>query len=750
MLKKAIAVLVAVVAMLSAMTQQINDPEKGLRAELAASKPDTSRIRMLIGLAVYYYEYKSGLDSYLDSINAFKKQARQLNETYRIVKFNNQLIFLDAVVYMTEHPDADRKALFLPVIDSCRRTKDVFNEAETWANLAALVGDGPRLLPYRISCLQNSIVLYRQLNEKTLEMNALRFIADMHFQQRKFREAESELLQILTEEKSITSRSVLFTYDLLAAVYLATGEYDKALSYGLKTQVLMGQTGDSAYASPFCFRLATVYKALGKPRQQVEWAKNALNSIGDNSFGNAFNSIRFISTILLDDNRPAEALQFVKEEMAKRKPRTIGDRRLVQQSLASCYTALKRYDEAERSFFELIRLGNEQGFDYTPVEKGLDNFITGKFYFTKGDYNKAGQFLNIALESYGQTGKLDDIKNAHLWLFKVDSAKGNYLSAVNHLQQKEQLQDSAFTVERNQQVEELQIIYETDKKEQDIKILEGRESLAKAEVKQIRISRNWMIAGACMLLVIAGLLYRQSRLRKRNNQVIASKNEQLQHLLSEKEWLVKEIHHRVKNNFQSVMSLLGTQSAYLKTDEAINAINESQQRIQAMSLIHQRLYQSNNLSAIGMNDYIRELVDSLNDSYNDSNRVKFILDIEPVAMDLAHCIPLGLILNEAITNSFKYAFPDRRGLINITLKSRGTDQFFLSIRDNGVGLPAGFNLDHSDSMGMNLMRGLCEELGAQFSIREQQGTQIDIQFANVPDEAIRFTNVEAKRVNNQA
>jgi two-component sensor histidine kinase len=130
-----------------------------------------------------------------------------------------------------------------------------------------------------------------------------------------------------------------------------------------------------------------------------------------------------------------------------------------------------------------------------------------------------------------------------------------------------------------------------------------------------------------------------------------------------------------------------------------------------------------------MIDYIHELVDFLGESYNNDNRVRFNLEIEPIELDLAHCIPLGLILNEAITNSFKYAFPaGREGIIRIELKKSAENKFLLTIQDNGTGLPAGFDVTRSDSMGMNLMRGLSAEIGAAFFIYNEYGTCVVTSF----------------------
>jgi len=157
------------------------------------------------------------------------------------------------------------------------------------------------------------------------------------------------------------------------------------------------------------------------------------------------------------------------------------------------------------------------------------------------------------------------------------------------------------------------------------------------------------------------------------------------------------------------------------------------------------LYQSNNLSAIKMNDYVHELVNSLSDSFDINKNIQFRLSIEAVELNLAHCIPIGLILNEAITNCFKYSFPaDREGVITISLKRISHNSFLLIINDNGVGLPPDFHVNSQSSMGMNLMRGLSTEMGAQFSVSSDNGTRIDVNFTYVPENEVKATPPETE------
>jgi two-component system, sensor histidine kinase PdtaS len=329
-------------------------------------------------------------------------------------------------------------------------------------------------------------------------------------------------------------------------------------------------------------------------------------------------------------------------------------------------------------------------------------------------------------------------------LFVTDSALGDYVGAIRHLKEYDRIGDSVFKIDRNRQIEELQIAYHTAEKDKSIQQLKAKEQLAQLQLRHTKSTRDWIIAAASLLLAIAALLYRQSRFRKKNNGMILEKNNQLQQLVKEKDWLVKEIHHRVKNNFQTVMGLLGTQCGYLNNESSIRAIRDSQQRIQAMSLIHQRLYSTENLSAMSMPDYVLELVDFLRDSYAIGRLVFFQLQIEPVVLDLEYCIPLGLILNEAITNSFKYAFLDaNEGTISISLSQAAPNYLQLTINDNGIGLPPGFNGAQTGSMGMNLMHGLCLEIGASFSITTYHGTQITIGFDYVPESVTAHTTLHA-------
>jgi two-component sensor histidine kinase len=200
-------------------------------------------------------------------------------------------------------------------------------------------------------------------------------------------------------------------------------------------------------------------------------------------------------------------------------------------------------------------------------------------------------------------------------------------------------------------------------------------------------------------------------------------------LLAEKERLLREIHHRVKNNLQVVMSLLNSQADALQDGAALSAIQGSQHRVQAMALIHQKLYQSEGVARIPMQDYIEEVVAYLSDSYGLHHRVRFRMEVEPVELDVTQAVPLGLIINEALTNAFKYAFPNgRSGTVFLSLHQQGEAAYQLTISDDGVGLPQHYDPASSRSLGMTLLHGFSVQLGGQLAITTGQGLRISLVF----------------------
>jgi PAS domain S-box-containing protein len=204
----------------------------------------------------------------------------------------------------------------------------------------------------------------------------------------------------------------------------------------------------------------------------------------------------------------------------------------------------------------------------------------------------------------------------------------------------------------------------------------------------------------------------------------------IQGALREKEVLLKEIHHRVKNNMQVISSLLQLQAQYIEDEDTLSLFEESQTRIHSMALIHEQLYQSEHLDRIDIKPYVENLVANLSQSFGCySNSICINLNLDPISLNIETAIPCGLIINELASNSLKYAFTqNREGEISIDFCKISAQEFHLSIKDNGTGFPEGFDVENTETLGLRLVRMLTRQLDGSLTIDSQCGTCYDIKF----------------------
>jgi len=206
-------------------------------------------------------------------------------------------------------------------------------------------------------------------------------------------------------------------------------------------------------------------------------------------------------------------------------------------------------------------------------------------------------------------------------------------------------------------------------------------------------------------------------------------NEQIKKSLEEKEVLIREVHHRVKNNMQIISSLLNLQTRYVDDKETVNLLKESQNRVKSMAMIHEKLYQSHDLNHINIFDYINSLVKDLFYSYAiPKNQIKPVIEVEEINLNIETAVPCGLIISEIISNSLKYAFPGgREGEVYVFLKYIG-EKFYLTISDNGIGLPEGIDFNKTDSLGLKLVNSLTEQIDGELELDRSHGTKFNITF----------------------
>ena len=405
-------------------------------------------------------------------------------------------------------------------------------------------------------------------------------------------------------------------------------------------------------------------------------------------------------------------------------------------ALATCYEKLNNLNEAEKYMLMAEKLEGPNRLIRGNLLEGYVYYRLGGLYASMKNHKKnryySYKYLSISHDT--------SLRQETYWnLFLADSALGDF-SKLRNLYLYTTLKNKALTAAKNKEVDELNVRYQTLEKQKALELSQAKNLLQLHE--EVTTRRYTLASLGILVMIIVFILMRYMGKQKSNRQLqaqrdeIAQKNAQLEEVIDEKngllatkEWLLKEVHHRVKNNLQMVMSLLNSQTAYLKDVTALNAVMESRYRVNAMSLIHKKLYKSDNASFINMEDYIKDLVLSLKESFNTKLTIYFEMQIEAINLDVSQAIPLGLILNELITNSIKYAFPHTtEDRISITFYKMITDEIALIFADNGRGLPNDFNTKGKDSFGMELINGLTDELGGEISITSENGTTINIIF----------------------
>ena len=206
--------------------------------------------------------------------------------------------------------------------------------------------------------------------------------------------------------------------------------------------------------------------------------------------------------------------------------------------------------------------------------------------------------------------------------------------------------------------------------------------------------------------------------------------ERLRSSLQEKEVLLREIHHRVKNNMQVIYSLLSVQARHAVDPRLAAALSESQQRVQTMALVHENLYRSDDIARIDTATFIDALVCNLRNLYAaDRNRISLRTEVDDVELNLDQAAPVGLIVNELVSNIFKHAFPgEQEGNALVTLKKHGEDRMELVVSDDGIGIPKEMDLEHIDSLGLELITALSDQLRAELHLEREFGTRVRIIF----------------------
>lgn len=707
-----------------------------------------ARVNLLLEIGAYYLNLPGESKQDLSLAMNFKIQASKLAKTLNYAAAEARCMVLEANIIKEggDRPTAEERLNRAISFAAAHKLTDELAEAY-FAKAQLFANEGAELVK-KIGLAEAGLAQYHASGNKKKEADALASLGDFYLVKGDSKRAFKLMDTALVVYMSIGYKELQGLYNTMCINYNQLGDLSKALYYGLLAEKTADEQHDNSLQKSSIYNhLGLTYYNLRKDQLALSYwlkAKKIALSYGDAGYIQTV--VANIATILIRMKRPQEAIAQLKDLVKKYPPTDTQTKLRIPYILFSTYYNMQQYAQAEPYYKQLLN------FHHTlPKDDPNQNYLFIVIIRRLMHYKQFDQ-LYAYLKEYDviSRDKNDYLarSNVQRFWFMADSATGKPWEAITHFKLYKSLADSVAKNAQNKQIATLEIQHETAKKDKDIVLLRQQNVIQQTRIDQEEMMRYVFVGGLLLLLLSIALLASRYSLKIRSNRTLKSQQEEintqndlLRKLLGEKEWLLREIHHRVKNNLQIVISLLNTQSAYLDNEDALVAIRNSQNRMHAMSLIHQKLYQSDNLAEIDMNWYIRELVDYMRECFSTDKQIEFIVDTDVIKLDVAQAVPLGLILNEAISNTIKYAFPDqRKGNVTITFKLVPGNFCELKIADNGIGLPDDFDAESSTSLGMSLMTGLSEQINGELKMKNAEGLSLQVRFKR-HNELLEYTDI---------
>ncbi|MCG2612827.1 ATP-binding protein [Terrimonas sp. NA20] len=766
-----IAVILLTVCNVAAQHSGSNDGD-----QFQINSKDQQQIEQWVKRSWYFIDKSGTKKKDLDSAFAIAQKAAALSNSLHYVKGFNQSTLAASVAKMEngETGFAHRS------LSSLNDTTQVL--MLTYLQKYFLDGESvPKNLDSAVASINTALSIARKKKDYRLELRTYKIALGEILKYGHAKQIEEYKSKALLLKSRVKPEDMIIYYFHVSNYAHRATDDTKSLEFALEGIALSESTNgymlDRLYGM-----LGVAYSGLKQFRNSVEACKKAIElGVKKGDTGNAWILTEYVAHDMSHLHAEDEALQYLEDSKIRMGFSRLKDSIIYYRSIAFVQNHAKRFDEANRAYLAMTRLSETNEVD-DPITY---NHI-GKYYFDTKKYDSARTYLERTLTLKNIT--VSQSIGAYSMLFRLDTVEGNYRSAMFTLMRMRKLQDSAKKNEHKSEMQQLLVQYEAQKKDKDLQLqqqsielltqknalrekdleqtqlnfahertiretnlklsqadaaeksrnlqiqqasitlLQQETSLKQAAINKASFTRDMLIAGAVLLFIILSLVLNRYMLKRKNAAKLSERNEKLEQLVHEKELLVKEVHHRVKNNLHTILSLLESQAVFLQ-DDALAAVQKSQSRVYAMSLIHQKLYKQENTTSVNMEEYLPELLMHLENSFAESRPVVFRKNIEPIQLDVSQAIPLGLILNEAISNSIKYAFPsNQKGLIHVALIREGSSEICLTIRDNGIGLPPNWEKHLNQSLGIKLIRGLSQDIHGECRIYNDKGTTVSIRF----------------------
>ena len=495
-------------------------------------------------------------------------------------------------------------------------------------------------------------------------------------------------------------------------IYKKKGQLDKGMEEDLKASGIMEVLDDKKGMAAAYERICDDLTSQGRLTEAMDYAQKAITICEANQLDDEMvYALTMGGYVKIADNKNKEAFDYFDRALKLARKQHLPEIETADflNNRGNALKRLGRYQEAIKDYGEAFAIAKKSNYQ-NAISATIANL--GEVNLLRGNYKEALAYQLETVRLQERDNDLSNLTENYLHVSDIYEHLRDYKSALAWHKKALVIRDSIASVKSDTAMSKMLTQYETKKKE--VTIASQQKEISQQKKVQ------WMAAGIVFLLagfIIFGII--TYRVRVKRSRLLSAKN-------AENELLLKEIHHRVKNNLEVVSSLLALQSAQIEDVDTKEAMQESKNRVQSIGIVHQKLYQGKNLDAIEMKDYFLNLSESILDSFGAEERVEIDLAMDQLNVDIDTAVPLGLIVNELLTNTLKYAFPHgARGKVSIKLEKRKDNILHLEVADNGIGKSG---ITHGTGFGSQLISLLTIQLNGKMKEEIKNGTHVFFDF----------------------
>lgn len=551
---------------------------------------------------------------------------------------------------------------------------------------------------HRAIKLDSILGLSRNLSRDKINLSTIYKILD---QTNKAKELLQDVI-LYTEKKKFYDLYLIATYNI-SNIYLIDTNYDKGLEFCEKSLKYFNNTEDYDTQARVYMLISKIYSHLKNHKKSLEYSLLGLDMLNNHNMGLIVQSIVFegLCEAYFNLKKEDEGFEYYKKSIEASKKAYSYSGLINPLWIISSYITI-----SETKNEVLLNMVYKDALEIKKISNQLNDMqsyysiqmILANLEYRSNKLKESKVLMQQIIDSsQSKTQKVDieTLDQAYYLLEKINIKNKDYKNAYTNTIERYKIRDSLYDNKYHNQLSSLDVKYQTEKKEK----LFAQQKIATQEqelLTQKANTRNWLLAfGILASLISAFFIWRRYKSEAKAKQIISEQKTQI-------EKLQKEFHHRLKNDFRSINSYIGLVQRQFTDTNFKERLNELKNRVTSMFKVHEILLQEDDITQVKAHPYLLELSQNVEDKYNKEN-IKVTCNVDKAETIVADkAIPFGIVLNEFVTNSYKYAFDEKGGEINIDFKS-DKDNHYLTLKDNGKGLPDDFNIENLRSLGMSII-----------------------------------------------